>query len=593
MLSYPRLLALVASSALAASVLAATASAGAADRPDFTKGADGPRTVATAPDTYASGVIVHTTDGTVSTSLRAKAEQLTSGAVTRSRAMFGKAHVLDFDKPVPAAVAQKVADELEKRADVVSAEPDRIMKALANESPVARNDPLFPYQFGVWDRRSVISQIGLTLPKGGYSARAPYLWRATAGKSTVRVAVIDTGITTHSELTGQTAGGYDFFTDPTEDRDGTPGRDADPSDPGDWTPSVNYCGVPEAGPADPATASSWHGTHVAGIVAAKANNSVGIVGIAAGARVQPIRVLGPCGGSTSDISDAIVWAAGGHIDGVPDNPLPSKVINLSLGGDVSTCEAAFQSAITEARVRGSVVVAAAGNGSDLDSIAPIGAPANCVGVIAVVASDEIGQATVYSSLGTTARKANIAAPGGDTADTAYGFHGIRSTMNAGTTVPGAQTYAYEQGTSMAAPAVSAGAALLSSLGYSRAEIESTLRYAVRSFPQYTGQISAFNCDTTTCGRGILDLSTVPAPYWTTRILGTMRQGYTIKAYSPWTGNPSLSYRWYRNGSRISNSTKSYYKLTSADRHKNITVRVYGTKYGFRTLWRASAARTVS
>src|SRR5690606_31257016 len=141
----------------------------------------------------------------------------------------------------------------------------------------------------------------------------------------VVVAVLDTGITRHGDLDANVLPGYDFISDAGKANDGD-GRDNDPSDPGDWV-TLNQC--PGGNRAEN---SSWHGTHVAGTIAAVTNNAKGVAGTAFGARILPVRVLGTCGGYDSDIADAIVWAAGGSVSGVPTNANPAEVINLSLGG---------------------------------------------------------------------------------------------------------------------------------------------------------------------------------------------------------------------------------------------------------------------
>ena len=92
--------------------------------------------------------------------------------------------------------------------------------------------------------------------------------------------------------------------------------------------------------------------------------------------------------------------------GVPANPTPARIINLSLGGD-SPCPQSFVVAIAAARGRGSVIVVAAGNGAE---DAANTSPANCAGVITVGASDEYGSRASYSNFGSTI---DVSAPGGD------------------------------------------------------------------------------------------------------------------------------------------------------------------------------------
>src|SRR6202043_3764317 len=150
-------------------------------------------------------------------------------------------------------------------------------------------------------------------------------------------------------------GGYDFITDPIVANDGN-GRDADASDPGDWITA-----------ADAATAtfqgctvgnSSWHGTRVAGILGALSNNATGITGITWLPKILPVRVLGKCGGVDSDILDAMRWAAGLHVTGVPDNTHPAQIINMSLGGP-GPCTSAEQTVIDEVVASGVAVVVSA------------------------------------------------------------------------------------------------------------------------------------------------------------------------------------------------------------------------------------------
>jgi serine protease len=294
---------------------------------------------------------------------------------------------------------------------------------------------------------------------GQWGAHVPDAWKTAQGKDTT-VAVLDTGITKHPDLEANLIPGYDFISREEAARDGN-GRDADPQDEGDWF------GPRECGDNDRKAKSSWHGTHVAGTIAAVGNNEQGVIGVAPEAKIQPVRVLGKCGGSTSDIADAIVWASGGDVPGVPKNQTPAQVINMSLGGR-HQCGRAAQNAIDGAVARGTTVVVSAGN-SKADAAEFF--PASCKNVVTVAASDSHGKIAPYSNFGNVV---DVAAPGGDTRERGGG---ILSTLNTGATTPEEPTYVSYQGTSMAAPHVSGAAALLKSVdpGLTPARIEEVLK----------------------------------------------------------------------------------------------------------------------
>ena len=279
------------------------------------------------------------------------------------------------------------------------------------------------------------------------------------------VAVLDTGSTSHSDLNANTIAGYDMISDATGGGDGN-GRDSNPADPGDY--SGGY-------------ASSWHGTHVAGTVAARTNNGVGVAGTAFNARISHVRVLGRGGGYTSDIADGIVWASGGSVSGVPANQNPAEVINLSLGGQGS-CGSATQNAINGAVSRGTTVVVAAGNSNQ--NVSGV-TPANCSNVIAVAATDQNGARASFSNYGAGI---DVSAPG----------VGIMSTLNSGTNAPGSESYASYNGTSMAAPHVAGVVALMQSVAttpLTPAQVESILKSTARPLP---GSCSGG------CGAGIIN-----------------------------------------------------------------------------------------
>ncbi|MEU6892547.1 S8 family serine peptidase [Streptomyces sp. NPDC046557] len=331
------------------------------------------------------------------------------------------------------ADAADVMAQFRADPDVAYVEPDS--RAYAMATP---NDTEYAKQ---WD---------LFEPTAGMNV--PAAWDKTTG-SGVTVAVIDTGYVTHSDVAPNIVAGYDFISDSTAARDGN-GRDNNPADQGDWS-AAGECGTGSA-----ASGSSWHGTHVAGTIAAAADNAKGVAGIAYNAKIQPVRVLGKCGGATSDIVDAITWASGGSVPGVPANATPAKVINMSLGGS-GTCGTSYQNAINAAVARGTTVVVAAGN-SNADAAGFT--PASCNNVITVAASNRTGDRSFYSNFGT---RIDITAPGGETrraTDTPGTVttpeNGILSSLNDGATTPGAEIYKPYQGTSMASPHVAGLAALL-------------------------------------------------------------------------------------------------------------------------------------
>ena len=370
------------------------------------------------------------------------------------------ANVIHLGKKMRVADVAALARDLQERdPNVLYAEPDLIQYPLMTPT-----DPRYAEQ---WHYGT-----------GTGGLRATNAWDLASGTGVV-VAVIDTGVRPHPDLSGGLLPGYDFISDTARAGDGN-GRDSDATDVGDWV-AADQCGAGK-----PARNSSWHGTHVAGTVAARTNNGVGVAGVAFNAKVVPVRVLGKCGGYTSDIADGIIWASGGTVTGVPANANPAKVLNLSLGGP-GTCGTAYQDAITSARSRGAVVVVAAGNDN---TEAGNFRPANCTGSFTVAATDKTGGRAWYSNYGSVVA---VAAPGGDTSINA---NGVLSTHNAGTQGPGADSYSFSQGTSMAAPHVAGVAALMLSRtpSMTNTQVEAKLKSSARSFPA--------SC--TGCGTGIVD-----------------------------------------------------------------------------------------
>jgi hypothetical protein len=261
------------------------------------------------------------------------------------------------------------------------------------------------------------------------------------------------------------------------------GRDPDPSDPGDGT-SDNQCG--NGIPGEPST---FHGTFVSGIIGANTNNGVGVSGLDWNAKLLPVRVLGKCGGTFDDILDGLLWATGVPVAGVPPNPNPARVVNMSLGGPTE-CPQALQDAINTALAQGAVIVVAAGN----DSVDAAGfAPAGCSGVITVGASTRQGDRASYSNFGL---RVDLSAPGGDGGDL------ILSTGNA-SIGPGNPIYEFAAGTSAAAPHVSAAASLMiaRNANLTPGRIQDILTGTTRNFSAGTA------CSVgPLCGSGMLDIS---------------------------------------------------------------------------------------
>jgi len=379
--------------------------------------------------------------------------------VRESHTIATGARIFKLDRKVSLTDAAKLAADLKERDPSVEyAEPDRMMHPLFTP-----NDSMYNQQWDFFEAT------------GGMNV--PAAWDKSTGTG-IRVAVIDTGYRPHADLSGQILAGYDFISDATIGNDGN-GRDSDASDPGDWTAAG------ECGSGEPASNSSWHGTHVAGTIAAVTNNGSGVAGIAYGAKIVPVRVLGKCGGYTSDIADGIIWASGGTVSGVPSIAARAHVINMSLGGG-GACDTTTQNAINSARSRGTVVVVAAGNESQNASNSN---PANCSGVITVAATNRSGGRASYSNYGTIV---DVAAPGGDSGAA------ILSTLNAGTKSPGADSYAGYMGTSMATPHVAAVVALMLSKNPNLTpdDVEARLKSSARPFPA--------SCSG--CGAGIVDAS---------------------------------------------------------------------------------------
>lgn len=408
-------------------------------------------------------------------------------------------HVATTGHRLKRAEMQQLIRQLEQDPRVEYAEIDERVYPQA-----IPNDPEFP------------SQWNLQLPSQATgAANLPGAWDfglgSTASGQGVVVAVLDTGILEHQDLSDNLIRqsnrllGYDFVDDPLKANDGD-GLDDDPRDPGDWLSEAEALAL---GCGSDATASSWHGTSVAGTIAAVSNNWVGIAGIAPAARILPVRVFGKCGGYISDVASGIYWSVGLQPPDLPAGSVPrlpeayrARVINLSLGAtEKGQCSNTMREAVQAARGQGAVVIAAAGNRSG-DSTA-LTQPANCTGVIAVTAHTRNGDLADYSNLG---GEADLSAPGGGYGRRyLFGDGDLISLLsNTGATVPDRDSLYQNAGTSFAAAHASGVAALLLGLDplLSPGQVGWLLTSSARAYP------SASYCYARSdCGTGLLDAAT--------------------------------------------------------------------------------------
>mgnify|MGYP006268879687 FL=1 len=401
--------------------------------------------------------------------------------------------VLSLPSKISAQQAAAMERRLEGLSIVLYAD---VLKTKHAKGLLVPNDPRFPE---LWYMRDAASFAG--------TANVQQAWDLSTGSSAVNIAVLDSGILfrpTHPDLAANLVylndnktliAGWDMISAVWQARDGNR-RDNMPRDQGDWVSDANWQAHPgdcEMGP------SSWHGSHVAGTIAASTNNGQGISGVSWRASMIPVRVLGACYGEDADIIDGIYWAVGGvPVRGTKPNSHPAHIINLSLGGE-GACSDSYQAAIDFALSRNAVVVVAAGN--EAMNVAH-SSPANCKGVIAVSAIDPKGALASYSNFGT---RITLAAPGGDSDFAEDG--GLLSTINRSAQKPTSKgmTYGFDQGTSMATPVVSGVISLMLDADKQQqltpATIKQLLQDSARPFPANSNCNAEFKG---LCGAGILD-----------------------------------------------------------------------------------------
>ena len=406
-----------------------------------------------APDSQTSGFIIKYKNGTpergstttVQTKLDALASAFPAKAHHARRLALG-ADVITTARALNAKEAKAFMRAIASDPSVEYVEPDTLVYASS-----VPTDPDYSYQWGLFSNLD---------PRPSYAGiRAANAWDMTTGAGAT-IALVDSGVTSHSDLNANILpGGYDFTFLP------GPGDGTDPG----ITVERNCSPV-------------WHGTHVAGILAAVANNGIGVSGVAPSAKVLSVRTLNGCGiGSVSTVTEGLIWAAGVPVSGIKTNLHPAKIINLSLGTP-GQCSKTFQDAIDSANALGAtIVVAAMNDGSDASNTQP----ANCHGVINVANTQRDGSRSPSSDFGSTI---DIAAPGTD----------IFSTYNSGTYDAGAESYAYMTGTSMATPMVAGVIALAQSVApipLTSAEMRALIQQNSQPFPNAPDQ---------PLGAGILD-----------------------------------------------------------------------------------------
>lgn len=508
---------------------------------------------------------------TSNTDRAARLSRSTGISLRAVRAIHDRLDVVQLDAPLAGAALKRVVAQLGADLAVKYAEPDRVRYALG-----VPNDPRFVAGSdanGQWEGQWYLNDPTPAVPA---AIGATTAWDSATGTPYI-IAIIDTGVDyIHPDLGrygvggGKLLPGRDFVCNDSgvnctstanetfvmaNDPDGW---DADPSDPGDWLTVADVapgglCPGEGQGPnKDQAAPSTWHGTRVAGIAGAITNNGIGVAGVAPGAFLLPVRVLGKCQGYMSDIVAGMYWAAGlttSDTTSIPVNAYPAQILNLSLGG-VGACTQTEQDAVNTILQNSHLIVAAAGNDGG-----PMLAPANCTGVISVAGIRHTGTKVGYSNVSTTAAAITIAAPAGNCVNlntfhpwTLPCLYSIETTSNDGLTAPDIDpthafyTYALmvpgytgnilnegTVGTSFAAPIVSGVAAMMieANPNLTAVQLIARLQASATPFPvpspapaggvchvaalttdstgAYTDiQTDECTCTTATCGAGMIN-----------------------------------------------------------------------------------------
>lgn len=450
-------------------------------------------------------------------SLAGRAQRLRDASGIDLRGVRAMGHRLDVLR-LPAAIDDPSMGEtlarlrLDPAIEYVEADERRYILA-------APNDPRYiagSNAVGQWRGQWYLAPPTTAAPA---AIDAETAWNATRGNGII-IAVIDTGVQLdHPDLAGKLLPGRDFVCNDNANlsctaagatlfltaNDGD-GWDANPSDPGDWISSGDlarsdhfFDGCGDGDNHDQPMPSTWHGTRVAGVVAAVTDNGLGMAGAAPGARIVPVRAVGKCTGYMSDLVAAMYWAGGvsdASTTGIAAITQQAHILNISLGGR-GACSQTEQTAIDKLTANGVLVVAAAGNDGG-----PVGTPANCVGVLSVAGLRHIGTKVGYSNVSSTAAAISIGAPAGNCVNVLASdpcLYSIETLSNEGDTAPTNSFYTYalfnngytgnklnagNVGTSFAAPLASAVAAMMVSVNgeLTASEVIDRMRQAATPFP---------------------------------------------------------------------------------------------------------------